>query len=111
MPDHNAPERIWAIVNADGHLVKTRLLVARMEGEEFPYVIAAMPMSLWEHIPPDEWDAWRRERAHDAFNSEWTAYEYIEVVMEFPAGELSKMFDAREIQPTSMRLDEETTDA
>ncbi len=81
------------------YLDKTRLLVAKREDEECPLVIAAMPNSTWEVMHPEEWDRWKREQAAAAFDDDWTAYDYIEVVITIAVGQLASMFSAREIEP------------
>lgn len=81
---------------------KTRLLVAKREDEDLPMVIAAMPESTWEIIPVEDWDRWKREAGERAFDADWTAYDYIEVVMSFPVERLAEMFRAREIEPVSV---------
>ena len=89
------------------YLDKTRLLVAKREDEDSPMVIGAMPQSTWEIIPPEDWDAWKRKTAEQFFDADWTAYDYIEVVITIPVGQLAAMFDAREIAPMSVERGED----
>lgn len=84
------------------YLDKVRLLVAKREDEDWPLVIAAMPESTWEVIPPEDWDKWKREASERMFDDDWTAYDYIEVVAEIPNATLAKMFEAREIQVSAV---------
>lgn len=84
------------------YLDKTRLLVAKREDEDYPLVIAAMPESTWEVIPPEDWDAWKRKRGEEMFDRDWTAYDYIEVIVTIPNAFLASMFAAREVVPTSV---------
>lgn len=71
---------------------KVRLLVAKREDEDIPYVIAAFPMSTWEIIPPEDWDSWKRERAEAFFDADWTAYDYVEAVVTIPWRDLAQLF-------------------
>jgi hypothetical protein len=84
------------------YLDQTRLIVAKMEGERWPLVVGAIAQSTWEIIPPDEWDQIKRELAEKWLGPDWTAYDYIEVVLTIPASQLAAMFDAREITPESV---------
>jgi hypothetical protein len=83
---------------------KTRLLVAKREDEDYPMVIAAMAETTWEIIPVEDWDEWKRKRAEEYFDSDWTAYDYIEVVITIPNADLLAMFMAREITPASVEV-------
>lgn len=83
---------------------KTRLLVAKREDERYPMIIGAMPESTWEVIPPEDWDQWRRKRGEEHFSDDWTAYDYIEVIVTIPNAQLAAMFDARQIEPTSVEV-------
>ena len=85
---------------------KTRLIVAKREDEEVPMVIAAMPQTTWEVIPVDEWDEWKRKRAEAFFDADWTAYDYIEVVVTIPWQQLAELFNAREVTPVSVERGE-----
>lgn len=84
------------------YLDKTRLIVARLEGEKWPIVVGAIAQSTWEIIPPDEWDRIKRELSEKWLGPDWTAYDYIEVVITIPAGDLAALFDATEMTPTSV---------
>jgi hypothetical protein len=84
------------------YLDKTRLIVARLEGEKWPIVVGAIAQSTWEIIPPDEWDRIKRELAEKWLGPDWTAYDFIEVVITIPAGDLAALFDATEMVPTSV---------
>lgn len=86
------------------YLDKTRLLVAKREDEQYPMVIAAMPQSTWEIIPPEDWDAWKRKRGEEMFDRDWTAYDYIEVIVTIPNKDLAAMFEAREIVPAGVEV-------
>jgi hypothetical protein len=88
------------------YLDKTRLLVAKREDEKYPLVIAAMPESTWEVIPPEDWDVWKRKRGEEMFDRDWTAYDYIEVIVTIPNAQLAAMFDAREITPVAVERGE-----
>ena len=83
----------------DYYMDQTRLVVAKREDEKYPLIIAAMPQSTWEIIPVEEWDEWKRERARAFLDDDWTAYDYIEVVITIPTSRLAAMFNAREIVP------------
>lgn len=78
---------------------KTRLIVARMEGEKYPLIVGAVAESTWEIIPPDEWDRIKRELAEKWLGPDWTAYDYVEVIITIPSADLNELFDAREIVP------------
>jgi hypothetical protein len=82
---------------------KTRLLVAKRVEEDRPLVIAAVPEDMWEILPPEEWEVWKEQRAQELLE-DWTAYDYIEVVVTIPSAQLAAMFEAREIAPTSVVL-------
>lgn len=86
------------------YMDKTRLLVAKREDERFPMIVAAMPETTWEIIPPDEWDEWKRKAGERMFDRDWTAYDYIEVVITIPSAQLAELFEAREITPTSVEV-------
>lgn len=86
------------------YLDKTRLLVAKREDESYPMVIAAMPQSTWEIIPPEEWDAWKRKRGEEMFSDDWTAYDYIEVIATIPNAQLAALFAAQNIVLTAVEL-------
>lgn len=87
------------------YLDKTRLVVGRMEGERWPIVVGAVAQSTWEIIPPDEWDKARAEMAEKWLGPDWTAYDFIEVIVTIPATQLAEMFDAREITPAAVEVD------
>jgi len=89
------------------YLDKTRLLVAKREDEKWPMVIGAMPQSTWEIIPPEDWDEWKRKTAEKFFDADWTAYDFIEVVITIPSEQLAALFDAREIAPTTIEKGED----
>lgn len=84
------------------YLDQTRLLVAKREDEDSPMIVGAYPQSTWEVVPDEDFDRWKRETAESFFGPDWTAYDYLEVVMTFPASKLCAMFEAREIVPASM---------
>lgn len=84
------------------YLDKTRLLVANMEGEKRPIVIGAMAQSTWEIIPPEEWDRWKRDTAEKWLGPDWTAYDFLEVIVTIPAGEIAAMFEATEVVPAAV---------
>jgi hypothetical protein len=86
------------------YLDKTRLLVAKREDEDYPYIIAAMPQSTWEVFDVEEWDKWKRDQAKRFFDADWTAYDYIEVVMTFPNSALAGLFAASEIRPVALEV-------
>lgn len=86
------------------YLDKTYLLVAKREDEHYPMVIGAMPFSTWEIIAPDEWDAWKRKRGKEAFSDDWTAYDYVEVIVTIPNAQLAALFAAREITPSAIAI-------
>jgi hypothetical protein len=86
---------------------KTRLLVARLEGERWPVVVGAIPQTSWGVIPEDEWSRIKREMAEKWLGPDWTAYDYIEVVVTIPAAQLADLFDAREITPLAVERAEE----
>lgn len=81
---------------------KTRLVVARRVDERYPMVVGACAESTWEVIPPDEWDKLKREMAQKWLDQDWTAYDYVEVVVTIPCAQLNQLFDAREIRPTTV---------
>jgi hypothetical protein len=86
------------------YLDKTRLLVAKREDEDAPYIIGAMPQTTWEVFDPEEYDEWKRKTAERFFDADWTAYDYIEVVMVFPNKSLADLFAACEIRPVAMEV-------
>jgi hypothetical protein len=79
---------------------RTRLLVAKREDEDSTMIVAAMPESTWEIIPPEEWDELMRKRAREFFDDDWTAYDYMEIVVTILQSELLAIFKAREIRPS-----------
>jgi hypothetical protein len=81
---------------------KTRMIVARMEGERYPMVVGAVAESTWEVIPPEDWDRIKRELAEKWLGPDWTAYDYVEVVVIVPTSKLNELFDAREIVPEAV---------
>lgn len=83
---------------------KSRLIVARMEGEKYPLVVGGIPQSTWEIIPPEEWDKLKNEMAEKWLGPDWTAYDYIEIVVTIPCAELNAMFDAREVVPAAVEM-------
>lgn len=83
---------------------QTRLLVAKREDEEMPYVIAAMPQSTWEVYDPAEYDDWKRNQAKRFFDADWTAYDYVEVIITIPEQQLKDLFEARDITPASIEV-------
>lgn len=83
---------------------KTRLLVARLEGERYPMICGAMSESTWEVIGPEDWDKWKREMLEKAFGPDWTAYDTVEVLITIPSSQLNEMFDAREVQPHAVEM-------
>lgn len=84
------------------YIDKTRLVLARMEGEDWPLVIGAVSETTWEIIPPDDWDKTRREMAEKWLGPDWTAYDFVEVVMTYPAEKFRLLFEARHIEPDSI---------
>jgi hypothetical protein len=85
---------------------RTRMIVARMEGEKYPCVVGAVSQSTWEIIPPDEWDRIKRELAEKWLGPDWTAYDYVEIVVTVPCAQLNALFDATEITPTKVEAGE-----
>jgi hypothetical protein len=83
------------------YMDRTRLLVAKMEGERWPLVVGAVAQATWEVIPPDEWDRVKSELAQKWLGPDWTAYDYVEVVVTIPAAQLAELFKAREITPVA----------
>lgn len=83
---------------------RTRLIVANLPGDDMPMIVAAMPMSTWEVVPEDEYDAWKRTRLTEAL-ADWSTYDVIEVVMSYPQSKLVEMFNAPEVEPSAMELD------
>jgi hypothetical protein len=81
---------------------KTRMIVARMEGERYPMVVGAVAESTWEVIPPEDWDRIKRELAEKWLGPDWTAYDYVEVVVIVPTSKLNELFDAHEIVPEAV---------
>src|SRR4051794_2026357 len=86
---------------------RTRVLIAKHPEESLPYIVGAHPEPWWENMGVDDWDAWKRERGEAVFGPEWTAYEYIEVVITLPSEQLSALFAAREIVPTTVERSED----
>lgn len=86
------------------YLDKTYLLVAKREDEHYPLVIGAMPASTRGIIFPEEWDAWKRKRGEEMFNDDWTAYDYIEVIVTIPNAQLAELFAAHKITPSSIEV-------
>lgn len=85
------------------YLDKVRLIAARMEGEKCPSIIGAIAETTWEIIPPEDWDRVRNELAEKWLGPDWTAYDFIEVIVEIPNANLAAMFDARSlgrVEPT-----------
>lgn len=81
---------------------KTRLLVAKRFDENYPMIIGAMTESTWEILPVEDWDEWKRKRAMEYFDADWTEYEYVEVIVTIPNSQLADLFSAREITPASV---------
>jgi hypothetical protein len=82
---------------------ETRLLVAKCPDDACPQIVGAYPESMWEILPPEEWDWWKRDTAERFYGPDWTQYEYIEVVVTIPCRQLDELF-RQEIAPTSVRL-------
>ena len=89
---------------------RTRIVFGKAPGERYPLVVGAIRDTTWEIIPPEEWDAIKREWAERWIGPDWAGYDYIEVVVTIPAGQIAAMFDAREVSPTSVVRDEEASD-
>lgn len=84
------------------YMDKTRFLVARLEGEKYPYIIGAYPLSTWEVVPPEDFDRWKRETAEAFFGPDWTSYDYVEAIVTIPHGDLNALFEAAEIKPLAL---------
>lgn len=82
---------------------QTRLLVAKREDEESPMVIGAYPQTTWEIVPEEDFDSWKRDTAEAFFGPDWTAYDFIEVIVTIPQQQLAAMFKAREVTPTEVK--------
>lgn len=85
---------------------KTRLLFARMEGERYALCVGAISQSTWEIVPPEDWDRIKREMGEKWLGPDWTAYDYVEVVVTIPAAQISALFDAAEITPDAIEAGE-----
>lgn len=81
------------------YLDQTRILVAKREDEPYPTIIGAMSMTTWEIVPQEHFDAWKIRMAKDYFDDDWTAYDYVEAVIEIPWQTLKALFP-RVIRPT-----------
>lgn len=76
------------------YLDQTKILVAKREDEEYPFIIAAMSMTTWEVVPQEDFDAWKIRMAKDYFEDDWTAYDYVEAIIEVPIATLQALFPA-----------------
>jgi hypothetical protein len=88
------------------YMDKTRLVVAKRQDEEFPMIIGAIAESTWEIISEEDWNKWKQEMAEKYFDADWTAYDYIDVIMSYPNDKLTALFEARNIVPTGMEVSE-----
>jgi hypothetical protein len=74
------------------YMDRVRLVVTKLEDESYPLVVGAISESIWEVIPPEEWDAIKCEWLQKWLGPDWTAYDAIEVVAVIPAARLSEFF-------------------
>ncbi len=81
---------------------KHRLVVAKLYDEDTPFIIGGISESTWEILPPEDWDAWKREMGEKYFGPDWTSYDYIEVIMEYPVEKLMDLFKAQHIKPVAI---------
>ena len=84
------------------YMDKIRLVVAKRQDETYPMIIGGIAESTWEVIPEEDWNKWKQEMAEKYFDADWTAYDYIDVIMSFPTEQLAPLFEARNIEPVSI---------
>lgn len=78
---------------------KTRLVVAKREDEDYPFVIGGVAESSSEIIGQDDWDEMKREWAEKWLGPDVGAYEFVEIVVTIKSAHLAELFAAREITP------------
>jgi hypothetical protein len=71
--------------------MRVRVLFGLLEGEDRPVVAGSIDQTIWDLIPPEDWDA-QALSMKQACVGDWAVYDWREIVVEIPVGLVLKQF-------------------
>lgn len=77
--------------------LKLRVVFGLLEGEDVPVIAGCIDPMIWEVIPPEDWEAQVLEMKR-ACMADWAVYDWREVVIEVPRGDVMALFQTGSIE-------------